>query len=167
MHAYALALEVSFLSYTHFPAVSGTSPFPEFVSTDRNREHSLHSWWTNQREDKLTIYLLAIILTVLNQGLHLTSGMQTLGPLPGSSGLSAQDAPGKELWTRKRLVSQVLHPLSCHVPNSREPPNAGDRGFRDTTFLTECWGQRNFSVTTNAGTRAESQQERNLYSYSD
>lgn len=128
----------------------------------------------NPPEGRHTHSSLAIILTVLNQELDLISGKQTgVGgwggePLPQPHGLSAQDAPGLALRTRKGLV-MVSCPTPPHVlyPKYWEQPKAGKRGFREITFFLECLSQRKFSVTTNTGTRAEAQEERSPYPYSE
>lgn len=118
MHCLGLS-PPSLLSRYKFPGISGSFPFPEFLSTDRNWEHSLGSWRINQREDTHRIRWLAI--PVLHQKSDLISGTRMLGPLPQSYGLSAEDTI--QLLTPDLLVtsqSQLPHPLSCPVPESRK-----------------------------------------------
>lgn len=152
-----------------FPGVSGTFPFPEFLSTDRNQEHSLNSWRTNQREDTLRICWRDNPYCVKSR---VGSTFWDVDPGASPSALGPF-CPGRPRavtpQTRKWLVtvSQLPHPLSCPVPESRRQPKAGKRGFRNTTFFIECLSQRKFSVTTNAGTRAEAQEERSVYPHNE
>lgn len=146
----------SLLSCYNFPGISGSFPFPEFLSTDRNWEHSLSRWRINQREDTHRIRWLAI--PVLHQKSDLISGTRMLGPLPQSYGLSAQDtiqllAPDLEVSSQS-----AAPPSFMPCPRVTE---TGNRGLRETTFFTECRSQRKF-FTTNAETRVEALEERSL-----
>lgn len=130
----------------------------------------------NPPEGRHTHSSLAIILTVLNQELDLISGKQTGVGGWGVESLSLSllaslhrtprgwhSGPGGG-WSWS--VSCPTPPQSC-TPSTGNSLMAGKRGFREMTFFLECLSQRKFSVTTNTGTRAEAQEERSPYPYSE